>query len=100
MVTIERMITEDSYEWLTKFRSLGGVIDFKIIQVSGAASLEEAHFEAAKATLEFIKNDIDDHFKKLAISSGTPGGDYYAISNLAFAITDGNPITVKDFFGP
>lgn len=61
----EQIITLELSQRLSEFNSLGGVLDFKIFQITGAGSALEAHTAAARSTLDLLKQDNDNVLRQI-----------------------------------
>ncbi|RYZ86887.1 MAG: hypothetical protein EOP04_12925, partial [Proteobacteria bacterium] len=72
MIAINEIKTSEIQKLLQQFEIYGGVIDFRIFQISGKNSILEGHLVSARTT----------------------------ISSDALSLNDAKKISIKEFFGP
>jgi hypothetical protein len=100
MITAEQISSPTLQSYLHKFNECGGVIDFKVMLISGAESSVDAHAMAANTTMQLIIRDNDEYFEKLARANKTDRSAYYHISSRALSAEEAMPVTAEQFFGP
>lgn len=100
MPNVTSIYPDEVLDALMEYGSMGGVMDIKLYQVSGADNERESHLLVAQRKMEDEKEDSDSYFINLANELGSDRSKYFQMTLSTINREDGKQLKPQEFFGP